>query len=224
MPATVASWRDWVSPLSNTQSGGRPGSPLEAPRFGIKFFAAEPFPPGPRAVVPVFHEWIQTHRLEDELLIDVADYSHVHHGPGVLLISHEAQYSLDQAGGRLGLLYSRRRKGQGDVQARLRTAFRSALRACRLLQEEPALAGKLRFRFDEASFQIRDRLWAPRTPEAFAAVKTEMVGFLSELYQGADRILVEPEGGPKEPFALRIEVSPAPAAEALVSRAEALAA
>src|SRR3972149_5360474 len=107
-----------VAPLSNPQAAGRPESPLEAPRFGIKFFAAEPFPPGPRAVVPVFHEWIQTHRLEDELLIDVADYSHVHHGPGVLLISHEAQYSLDQAGGRLRLPYSPPREGQGAVQAR----------------------------------------------------------------------------------------------------------
>ena len=106
-----------------------------------------PFEPGPRAVIPIFHEWIQQHRLDDELLIDVADYSHVHHGPGVLLMSHEAQYGLDQADGKLGLLYSRRRKGEGDVHVRLSAAFRAALRACHLLQEEPALDGKLRFRF-----------------------------------------------------------------------------
>ena len=35
-----------------------------------------------------FHGWIRAEAL-DELLIDVTDYSHVHHGPGVLLLTHE---------------------------------------------------------------------------------------------------------------------------------------
>ena len=208
-----------MSPSSSAQN------PFEAQRFAIKFFAARPFEPGPRAVIPIFHQWIQQHRLDDELLIDVADYSHVHHGPGVLLMSHEAQYSLDQADGKLGLQYSRRRKGEGDVHARLSAAFRAALRACRLLQEEPALAGKLRFRFDEAEFHVHDRLVATRTPEVFEAVKKEMGRFLAELYEGAERIDVEPTGGTKDPFALRIQVSPAsavPAVDVLVSRVESL--
>ena len=208
-----------MSPSSSAQN------PLEAQRFGIKFFAAQPFEPGPRAVIPIFHEWIQQHRLDDELLIDVADYSHVHHGPGVLLMSHEAQYGLDQADGKLGLFYSRRRKGEGDVHARLSAAFRAALRACHLLQEEPALDGKLRFRFDEVEFQIHDRLLGRRSPEAFEVVKKEMGRFLAELYEGAERIDVEPAGGPKDPLAVRAKVSPAsaaPAVDVLVSRVESL--
>lgn len=34
-----------------------------------------------RDVVPVFHRWLQDQRLPGELLIDVADYSHVTGGP-----------------------------------------------------------------------------------------------------------------------------------------------
>ncbi|MGH6689957.1 MAG: hypothetical protein ACREF4_04660 [Gammaproteobacteria bacterium] len=198
-------------------------NPLEARRFGIKFFAAQPFEAGPRAVVPIFHGWIQGHVLDDELLIDVADYAHVHHGPGVLLLSYEGQYSLDEIDGRLGLRYSRRRKGEGNVTARLSAAFRAALRACRLLQEEPALGGKLRFRFDEIQFHAYDRLLAHRSPEVFEAVKEEMDRFLAGLYEGADRIDIRPAGGPKDPFALRIQVSPAsavPTVDVLLSRIE----
>ena len=199
----------------------------EAQRFGIKFFAAEAFEPGPRAVIPIFHQWIQQRRLDDELLIDVADYSHVFQGPGVLLISHEAHYSLDQADGKLGLLYSRRRKGERDVPARLRAAFRAALKACRLLQDEPALSGKLRFRFDEAEFHIHDRLAAPRTPDVLDAVKADLGRFLTDLYEGAEGIDIQPSGGPKDPFRLRIKVSPAsavPPVHVLLSRSEALVA
>ena len=44
--------------------------------------------------IPVFHDWIQTQQLA-ELLIDVADYRHVPHGPGVVLVAHDAHYAMD---------------------------------------------------------------------------------------------------------------------------------
>ena len=37
-------------------------------------------------LVPVFNEWILNKKIDDELLIDVADYAHVPQGPGVVLI------------------------------------------------------------------------------------------------------------------------------------------
>jgi len=39
-------------------------------------------------LIPVFHSWIENQN-GDELLIDVADYTHVPAGPGVVLIGHE---------------------------------------------------------------------------------------------------------------------------------------
>jgi len=201
--------------------------PLEARRFSIKFFASQPFPAGLRAVVPVFHGWIQRRALEEELLIDVADYAHVHRGPGVLLLSHEAQYSLDDVGGRLGLRYSRRRKGEGSVPARLSAAFGAALRACRLLQDEPTLMGELRFRFDEIELQILDRLVSPTSPEAFQAVQEEMQRFLSGLYAVAAGISIRPSGGGKDPLTAHIQISPTsavPSVDVLLARLESLVA
>jgi len=50
--------------------------------------------------IPVFHRWIQERSL-DELMVDVADYTHVPDGPGVVLVCHDAIYSLDTGGGEL---------------------------------------------------------------------------------------------------------------------------
>src|SRR5437762_11882508 len=96
--------------------------------------------------IPVFHRWIQD-RVCPEMLIDVADYRHVPRGPGVLLIGHEANYSLDNAKGRLGLLYSRKQAG-GSAQENLSQAWDSAVAACRLLEQEPEVAGKLAFDYN----------------------------------------------------------------------------
>ena len=52
----------------------------------------------PAEFAAVLNSWIQKQRLE-ELLIDVADYLHVHNGPGIMLTGHEADYSLDKRAG-----------------------------------------------------------------------------------------------------------------------------
>ncbi|HEV8246140.1 MAG TPA: hypothetical protein VGP93_10250, partial [Polyangiaceae bacterium] len=78
---------------------------MESPKIQVKYFAVEPI--ALEHFVPVFHRFIRDHVL-DELLIDVADYAHVHHGPGVVLVGHAADYYMDQGEGRLGLLYSRK--------------------------------------------------------------------------------------------------------------------
>ncbi|MBW2212567.1 MAG: hypothetical protein JRG67_16300 [Deltaproteobacteria bacterium] len=85
-------------------------------------------------LIPVFHEWIRTKKISDELLIDVADYAHVPQGPGVVLIGHQSDYYLDVADNRPGLLYSRKRGFEGDFQAGIDDAFRRALNACQLLE------------------------------------------------------------------------------------------
>ena len=59
------------------------------------------------AIVNIFHGWIQE-QLCEELLLDVADYRHVHHGPGVVLIGHEADYAIDNTDGRWGIRYNRK--------------------------------------------------------------------------------------------------------------------
>lgn len=113
-------------------------------------------------VIPIFHRWIQERAL-DELMVDVADYTHVPDGPGVVLVCHDAIYALDSGGGELGLLYSRRRETHpalGSITSlddRLVSVFTRALAACQRLERERDLGAALRFPGDRFAVAVNDR-------------------------------------------------------------------
>ncbi len=138
----------------------------DAERVHVKLFA-EGDTPDAAALIPVFHRWIREAVIDDELIIDVADYSHVHEGPGVVLIGHASDYYFDLHEGRPGLLYSRKRDLEGDLRARLTDAFARAERAAALLEAEPGIA--LKFSRAEVLVRIPDRLNAPNEDDAFNA-------------------------------------------------------
>src|SRR5260221_13859166 len=123
----------------------------------VKVLARQPVSIDQGEAISVFHRWIQE-RVCPEMLIDVADYRHVPNGPGVMLIGHEANYSLDNTKGRLGLLYSRKQEG-GGAQENLRQAFDAAVAACGRLEQ--AFAGKLKFEAGDCEFSINNRLLSP---------------------------------------------------------------
>src|SRR5579871_1090501 len=123
--------------------------------------------------VAIFHQWIQD-SVVPELLVDVADYKHVPDGPGVLLIGHEANYSLDQTDGRLGLLYNRKAAVEGDAQVTLRQAFASAQSAARRLEAAQPFAGKLHFDDGDVEVLVNDRLLAPNTDATWDALRPEI--------------------------------------------------
>jgi len=136
----------------------------------VKLFVEDPAEITITDAIAVFHRWIQNSSVPG-LLIDVADYSHVVNGPGVVLIGHEAYYSLDLAKGRLGLLYQCRAKGDGSDVENLREAWAAARSAAALLEQEPEFIGKLRFRQDELGITLNDRLLYPNTDETWSAVE-----------------------------------------------------
>src|SRR5687768_13158360 len=78
-------------------------------------------------LVPIFHRWIQTQSLSDHMLVDVADYKHVVNGPGVVLVSHEANIHLDDTAGERGLLYVRKHPIPGGFAKRIGTVVGYAL-------------------------------------------------------------------------------------------------
>jgi hypothetical protein len=177
--------------------------PLEG-RLELKFFAEDDRMPDPSEFVPVFHRWIQIGRLPGELLIDVADYSHVHHGPGVVLVGHQASYAIDHGEGRPGLLCRLTRFPSRDGASRLRALFRRGLGARVLLQEEPAVGGRFRLRDDEMRLRVLDRRAAPNRESTFAAVERELSPFLAGI--GDRGVRLEPRFGSREPFAVRIAI------------------
>lgn len=149
--------------------------------------------------IGVFHSWIQA---SDGEYYDLADYSHTTAGPGILLVAHEANLSIDQGDNRLGLLYNRKQSLEGTNEEKLRWVFKQALEVCRRMEEEPKLQGKFRFRGDEALFLINDRLLAPNTAETFDAVKPDLEALARRLYAGAEFSLYPNNGDPRERFSV----------------------
>lgn len=138
----------------------------------VKFFVKNPQNIQLADVVGVFQKWIQEDRIDD-LLIDVADYQHVPEGPGVILIGHNAFYSLDEAEGRLGVLYNRRTTEENSTQDSLKNAISKARAICQMLSKEGCFAGKLEFDASTLQININDRNIAPNTDATLAALKAD---------------------------------------------------
>lgn len=162
--------------------------------INIKFYLKNPEAVNLADFAAVFNTWIQMQRLE-ELLVDVADYLHVHNGPGIMLIGHEADYSLDHRGGRLGLLYNRKEQLEGSTQEKLAQAVRAALTAAQILEKE----NNLKFDGSEVQMIVNDRLLVPNTAETFAALQPDLSSFFAKLYEGAEYTLTH-RNDPRERF------------------------
>jgi len=136
-------------------------------------------------LIELFHRWIQTKRIDDHLLFDVADYSHVKNGPGVLLVSHEAYFGWDHGGGRQGVLYRRRLADPYEALHGLRTALRHALEMATLLEED--LGAKMRFDAAELVVGADDRLLAPNDEATFMALQPDLNALAANIFGDAEK-------------------------------------
>ena len=114
---------------------------VELQHVNVKLLLENPEDLNLDAVITVFHSWIQDQVCE-ELLLDVADYRHVHHGPGVVLIGHGADYAIDNTDGRLGIRYNRKAPLEGSNQDRLAQAVRAVLAAAERLHQDIQVGGR----------------------------------------------------------------------------------
>lgn len=189
---------------------------MDATRLDLKLFVEDSSRFELSELIPVFHGWIQRNVIEDELLIDVADYSHVVDGPGVLLVGHEAQYGLEQGKGRTGLLYSQRRARVDSFASALRYSLVHALRAASLLQKEASLVGKLEFSGQEILLRINDRLRAPNTLESYKALEPELRAQFSQLFDA--ELSLEPAPPSGELLTIHVRCAKPSNADALLAR------
>ena len=174
---------------------------MNVQHINLKFFIENPESVDLAEYAPVFNTWIQNHTLE-ELLIDVADYLHVHNGPGLMLIGHEADYSLDNRTGRLGLLYNRKEPLDGTTQEKLAQAARAVLTAARLLEKD----NKLKFNTQEVQMIINDRLLVPNTTQTFAALEPDLRKFFDKLYNGTEYTITN-IADPRERFTVNVKAA-----------------
>jgi hypothetical protein len=158
---------------------------MQLQHVNVKLLVQNPNEAGLEPLIPVFHGWIENQN-GDELLIDVADYTHVPAGPGIVLIGHEGNYSVDNTGNRLGVRYNRKAALDGSNQDRLTQAARAALTACRRLEGEPRLGGKFRFNGQDIEIFINDRLVAPNNAATRQEFDEDFQLFSRKLFRGKE--------------------------------------
>lgn len=176
-------------------------------RFCVKIFA-QPAPDFDDArLINVFHDWIKR-RVALGTLIDVADYRHVPDGPGVMLITHEANFAMDRTEDRrLGLLYQRKTDVAGDTAARILVAVDHAVTACGMLVRDTHIRGQLAFNAGELLVIANDRLMAPNTDDAYERLKPHLQRVGGALFGACD--VMRMDNDPRERLAARL-VSSAP--------------
>jgi hypothetical protein len=190
-------------------------------RLTVKFFFQEPV--ALELFIPVFHRWIQE-KVVEGLLIDVADYKHIQDGPGVILLGDEVDYAIDLGKGQRGLLlrYKRRSPDKGSLPAQLSDALLLAARACRLLETDPALEGRVAFRTGEIEIAFQDRLAAPNTESTFGETLPEIKQVLEQVYPERELELRLASEDPREAFTVHAQAPNAPGLEPLIKNLEAV--
>ena len=170
-------------------------------RINVKFCLQDPSSLSGEAAFRIFNTWIT--ESSEEVLVDVADYNHVGHGPITLLIGHEANYSLDSDEGEIGLLYARKQPQEGDLSSRLAGILTAALNACRRLEAAPELEDCVAFLGTQLKITANDRLCAPNTEEGESTLRAALDPILNRLFAGG-QYAVERDGTDGERLNLRV--------------------
>jgi hypothetical protein len=153
--------------------------------------------------IDIFHGWIQA---SDGDYHDVADYSHMQAGAGIVLVANDANVSIDETENRRGLLFNQKSRMSGTNQEKLRAVFEAALENCRKLEAEPALRGKLRFATGEALISVNDRLLAANSPDFFDAIRSEVEAFAKRLF-GDGTVALDGNGDSRWRLSVRLKTA-----------------
>ncbi len=178
---------------------------IELQHVNVKLLVRNPEEVDLEPLIPIFHDWIQN-QVGEGLLLDVADYRHVDAGPGVVLIGHEGNYSVDNTDNRLGVRYNRKAPLDGSNQDRLKQAARAALTACQRLEADPRLGGKLRFNGQEIEIFINDRMVAPNCDATREAAGPDFQIFFQILFRGS-KYSMSYGSDPRKLFAVSVKAT-----------------
>lgn len=149
-------------------------------------------------VITLFHDWIRRGAVEG-LLIDVTSYSHVHHGPGVMLIGHEGDYSVDLAGGRPSLRYTLKRTDTDTPQGAVALAARRLAGAA-----EAAASAGIRVIDGDVTVQVFDRLRAPNTDQTAQVLTPQIAAGVRDVTGWSSQRAERLSDDPRSPFGLRL--------------------
>lgn len=188
---------------------------MDLQRLNVKLYLEEENSISSEEAFRIFNTWIP--QTSDETLIDVADYSHLPLGPQTLLVGHEANYSLDNTDGRMGMMYARKHPVGGTAAERIRDAFAKALKTCARLEEQDGLQGKVRFRGDQCWIVVNDRLHATNDDDTLEAIRPDLEAVLNALY-GEGQFEIERQQGEKDRFSVRVSAVSQPSVQSLLEK------
>ena len=93
---------------------------MELQKIGVKVFATAPNEIPLTDFIDIFHSWIQA---SDGVYHDVADYSHMQAGPGIVLVANDANVSIDDTSDRRGLYTTTKRILTAQTERRSTRCF-----------------------------------------------------------------------------------------------------
>jgi hypothetical protein len=176
---------------------------MDLQKLAVKFFVEQPNVIPLTDFIQIFHDWIHA---SDGAYHDVADYSHMHAGSGIVLIANDAHISMDETDDRRGLLFRQKGRLEGSNQEKMWTVLRAALANCRKLEEEPSLRGRLRFAMSELAIAVNDRTLGANSEQTFNELKEELQPIAESLF-GAAAITYERDGDPGHRLHVKLAAS-----------------
>ena len=130
---------------------------------------------------------------------------------------HRVLATLRVTDGEPGLLYTRKREALGDVETRLKDAFRLALEACKLLQKDETIENPIEVDTREFIFGINNRLVAPNEDETLEDVREGLAQFFNWLFDG-QRVEFERDQRKRSRFSVRVRVLGSTSVDTLLKR------
>ena len=171
-------------------------------RICAKLYAPEPGV-ADSAFVPVFHDWIRR-RVIGGVLLDVADYTHVPDGPGVVLVGHEFTYSPDRSDGRFGLLVQRRLSTGLTAEESVAATLQALFAAADKLEAHRTLGGVIAFDRTTLRIESNDRLRAPNDIEGLGVLRRASELAVVRLFPGASARADLVYGDPRHRLAVTV--------------------
>ena len=187
-------------------------------RISAKLFATDPSAEvDADAFISVFHEFIREKSVEG-ILIDVADYSHVPEGPGVVLIGHDVDYSIDMNEGKAGMLTVGKRLEGGSVADHLADTVRKCLAAAKATEANGETGAT--FATGSLKLQIVDRLVAANDDAGYDAFKGEFEALAAQLFGDGASVVRADADESRKPLAALVTAENAGDIDALLARLE----
>ena len=178
---------------------------MDLQQINIKVFTTEDSRINYTDFIKVFNRWMDEGEQDDYL--NYADYSHVDAGPGVLLISKRANYSIDNAWHQPGFLYNRKHAVEGDNAEKIRQALAEVLSKCEQLEASAELEDAVHFSGANLLFMVNNRNLAPNTQATADTLQAVLMPVLQQMY-GSDAFTVKRTSeDARERFALRISAN-----------------